>query len=94
MLKKREAERKNKPARPVEPTQDKYPLGGYDPVSHRSYSEEAELGEAEIIVTSKKMTGEPPKGTYAYERKYGKFTAKGDLRKKPNPNKPPVDKTA
>lgn len=50
----------------------------------------AELEEGEGIVTPKnKYSGEPPPGTYAYERKYGKYTAKGELRKKPNPNKPP-----
>lgn len=48
------------------------------------------ITESEVIVTPKKMVGEPEKGTYAYERKYGKFTAKGELRKKPNPNKPPM----
>ena len=36
-----------------------------------------------------KHTGEPPKGTIAYDRKYGPYTAQGDLRKRPNPNKPP-----
>lgn len=46
--------------------------------------------EGEGIVTKKKMVGEPEPGSYAYERKYGKYTAKGTLRKRPNPNKPPV----
>jgi len=32
----------------------------------------------------------PPKGTYAWNRLYGKYTAKGELRKRPNPNKPPL----
>ena len=50
-----------------------------------------QLEEGEGIVTPKQHNyGEPPKGTYAYERKYGKYTAKGDLRKRPNPNKPPM----
>jgi len=49
-----------------------------------------QIEEGETIVTPKKKQGEPPAGTYAYERKYGKYTAKGELRKKPNPNKPPV----
>lgn len=53
--------------------------------------EEVELEEGEHIVTPKKMHGEPPKGTYAYERKYGKYTSLGHLRKKPNPNKPPEE---
>jgi len=49
------------------------------------------IEEGESIVTPRKtLHGEPPKGTYAYERKYGAYTAKGELRKKPNPNKPPV----
>lgn len=53
--------------------------------------EDIQLDEGEGIVTPKKTHfGEPPKGTYAYERKYGAYTAKGELRKKPNPNKPPV----
>jgi len=39
--------------------------------------------------TKTKVYGEPPKGTIAYDRKYGKYTAKGELRKKPNLNKPP-----
>lgn len=53
---------------------------------------QAELIEAEIIVTPRrKIMGEPPKGSYAWERKYGKYTAKGTLRKKPNPNKPPEE---
>lgn len=30
------------PKKAPEPVKDKYPLGGYDPVSHRSYSEEVE----------------------------------------------------
>ena len=50
------------------------------------------VAEGEMIVTPrKKYFGEPPKGTYAWERKYGKYTAKGTLRKKPNPNVPPAD---
>lgn len=59
-------------------------------------SEEAEhIDEGEGIVTPKqKYFGEPPKGTFAYERKYGKYTAKGTLRKRPNPNKPPVQEEA
>ena len=48
------------------------------------------IEEGETIVTPKKMIGEPSSGSYAYERKYGKYTAKGTLRKRPNPNKPPV----
>jgi hypothetical protein len=48
------------------------------------------IEEGETIVTPKKMIGEPTPGSYAYERKYGKYTAKGTLRKRPNPNKPPV----
>ena len=57
----------------------------------KSVGEEVEhIEEGEGIVTPKKMIGEPPPGTYAYERKYGKYTAKGTLRKRPNPNKPPV----
>jgi hypothetical protein len=53
--------------------------------------EDVQLDEGESIVTPRKtLHGEPPKGTYAYERKYGAYTAKGELRKKPNPNKPPV----
>lgn len=52
---------------------------------------EAALVEGEGIVTPRrKAVGEPEPGSYAYERKYGKYTAKGELRKKPNPNKPPV----
>lgn len=31
----------------------------------------------------------PPYGTIAWNRAYGKYTAAGQLRKKPNPNKPP-----
>lgn len=59
----------------------------------RSTNEEVEeINEGEGIVTPKKtLYGEPPKGTYAYERKYGKYTAKGELRKKPNPNVPPKE---
>ena len=49
-----------------------------------------QIEEGETIVTPKKMIGEPTPGSYAYERKYGKYTAKGTLRKRPNPNKPPV----
>lgn len=52
------------------------------------------ITESKVIIAPKKMVGEPEKGTYAYERKYGKFTAKGELRKKPNPNKPPVKEAA
>jgi hypothetical protein len=53
--------------------------------------EDVQIDEGEGVVTPKKtLHGEPPKGTYAYERKYGAYTAKGELRKKPNPNKPPV----
>ena len=53
-------------------------------------SAQADLVEGEGIVTPRKtMHGEPPKGTYAWERKYGKYTAKGTPRKKPNPNTPP-----
>lgn len=52
---------------------------------------EAALVEGEGIVTPRrKVVGEPEPGSYAYERKYGKYTAKGELRKKPNTNKPPV----
>lgn len=57
----------------------------------KSVGEEVEqIEEGETIVTPKKLVGEPTPGSYAYERKYGKYTAKGILRKKPNPNKPPV----
>ena len=35
-------------------------------------------------------SGTPPEGTIAWNRLYGKYTMKGELRKKPNPNKPPV----
>lgn len=39
LMKKRIEAAKNAPkAKPV-PYEDKYPLGGYDPVSHRSYSD-------------------------------------------------------
>lgn len=43
-MKRRAAE--NKPRKPVEPMPDKYPLGGRDEKSGRSYSEEVELDEA------------------------------------------------
>lgn len=49
------------------------------------------VSEGEGIVTPRRRAvGEPEPGSYAYERKYGKYTAKGELRKRPNPNKPPV----
>ena len=62
----------------------------------KKMKEEVEqIDEGEGIVTPKqKYFGEPPKGTFAYERKYGKYTAKGTLRKRPNPNKPPVQEEA
>lgn len=62
----------------------------------KKMKEEVEqIDEGEGIVTPKqKYFGEPPKGTIAYERKYGKYTAKGTLRKRPNPNKPPVQEEA
>lgn len=57
----------------------------------KSILESRIVAEGEGIVTPRrKAVGEPEPGSYAYERKYGKFTAKGELRKKPNPNKPPV----
>jgi hypothetical protein len=61
---------------------------------YKKVKEEVEhIDEGEGIVTPRKtLHGEPPKGTYAYERKYGAYTAKGLLRKRPNPNKPPVEK--
>jgi hypothetical protein len=39
--------------------------------------------------TTRRMTGTPPEGTYAWKRLYGNMTAKGQPRKRPNPNKPP-----
>jgi len=67
-------------------------VAGYMTSKNEKVSEEVEqIKESETIVTPKKTAfGEPPKGTYAYERKYGAYTAKGELRKKPNTNKPPV----
>jgi hypothetical protein len=67
-------------------------VAGYMASKNEKVNEEIEqIEEGETIVTPKKTAfGEPPKGTYAYERKYGAYTAKGELRKKPNPNKPPV----
>ena len=50
--------------------------------------EEVDINET-FDSTRKMVHGEPPKGTIAYDRKYGKYTAKGYLRKRPNPNKPP-----
>ena len=68
------------------------PVPGKKPYSPGSCQKEEveQIEEGETIVTPKKMIGEPTPGSYAYERKYGKYTAKGTLRKRPNPNKPPV----
>lgn len=42
LMKKRAEDRKNAPPAKPYVHHDKYPLGGYDPLSHRSYSEETE----------------------------------------------------
>lgn len=54
--------------------------------------EEIELEEGEGIVTPKNKLPftDPPKGSYAWDVRYGNITKKGSYRKKPNPNKPPV----
>ena len=50
--------------------------------------EEVDINET-FDSTRKMVHGEPLKGTIAYGRKYGPYTAKGYPRKRPNPNKPP-----
>ena len=50
--------------------------------------EEIDINET-FDSTRKMVHGEPPKGTIAYGRMYGPYTAKGYPRKRPNPNKPP-----
>lgn len=53
---------------------------------------ESEISETPVT-KAKSLYGEPPKGTIAWDRKYGKYTAKGLLRKKPNPNTPPKNES-
>lgn len=79
-----------KNGKPVEKT---HPILSIPHEYVKSVNEEVvQIEEGEGIVTPKKtLYGEPPKGTYAYERKYGKYTSKGELRKKPNPNVPPKE---
>ncbi len=57
--------------------------------SLKAANEEEEQVDETFGGYAAKHTGEPPKGTIAYDRKYGPYTAQGDLRKRPNPNKPP-----
>ena len=54
--------------------------------------EEDDISETPVT-KSKAVAGEPLKGTIAWDRKYGKYTAKGLLRKKPNPNTPPKNES-
>lgn len=66
-------------------------VAGYMASKNEKVNEEVEqIAEGGIETPRRKFVGEPEPGSYAYERKYGKYTAKGTLRKRPNPNKPPV----
>lgn len=54
--------------------------------------EEDDISETPVT-KSKAVAGEPLKGTIAWDRKYGKYTSKGALRKKPNTATPPKNES-
>ena len=65
MIAKREKEAAEKPKTAIPPRKDSYPLGGYDPKSHRSYSEETELTLGQLIIQmseAAKVKGKPVEG--------------------------------
>jgi hypothetical protein len=92
LLQKRAEKAKNSPPSAPRPAQpEKYPLGGYDPVSHRSYSEEVELEET---AAWQRKEGKNPsgglnqKGVDSYRREHPGSKLKTAVTTKPSKLKP------